>query len=318
LAEISGAFMTKKDTVLLIVNPIAGRGKALRSVERIENDFKTLNIKHDVILTERVWHAAELAEDAAKKGYRAVVVASGDGTANEVLNGLMLARKKGYNKTAMGQIPVGTGNDFAYGMGLPNDIDECIKIIADFNVRRIDVGFIKGGDYPEGRYFGNGIGIGFDATTGFVASRIRFLSGMMVYLLAALQTIFIYYKAPRIRMIYNSKETIMDALQVSIMNGKRMGGGFHFAPDGSPFDGLLDLCMVRSMNQFKIFGMIPYFIRGTQARRKEVMQDRTTKIEVVAEKGSLPVHCDGETICYSGKELFIQLFPAALDFITKA
>lgn len=309
--------MTKKDAILLIVNPIAGRGKALKSVAKIENDFKTLNIKHDIVLTKRVWHAAELAEEAAKKGYKAVVVASSDGTANEVLNGLMSARKKGHTETAMGQIPVGTGNDFAYGMGLPNDMEECIKIITRNNIKKIDVGFIKGGDYPEGRYFGNGIGIGFDATTGFVASRIRFLSGMMVYLVAALQTIFIYYKSPRIRLTYNSKEIIIEALQVSIMNGKRMGGGFHFAPDGSPFDGLLDLCMVRSMNQFKIFGMIPYFIRGTQAKRKEVMQDRTTKIKVVAEKGGLPVHCDGETICYSGKELYIQLFPAALDFITK-
>jgi len=97
-----------------------------------------------------------------------------------------------------------------------------------------------------------------------------------------------------------------------------MGGGFHFAPNGSPFDGLLDVCMVRSMNQFKIFSMIPYFIKGTQGKRKEVLEDRTTKIAVVAEKGNLPVHCDGETICYAGKELFIQIYPAVLNFITKA
>lgn len=302
---------------MLIVNPIAGRGRAGAAVGIIENEFKLLDITYDLVYTKRQWHAADIAAEAAKKGYKAVVVASGDGTANEVLNGLMISRNQGYNKTAMGQIPVGTGNDFAYGMGLPNDIKECITIIADFALRKIDVGFIKGGDYPDGRYFGNGIGIGFDATTGFVASRIRFLSGMMVYLVAALQTIFLYYKAPRIRMMYNNKETIMEVLQLSIMNGKRMGGGFHFAPDGSPFDGFLDLCMVRSMNQLKIFGMIPYFIRGTQNKRKEVTQDRTTKIEVVAEKGNLPVHCDGETICYAGKELFIQLYPAELDFITK-
>jgi len=306
------------DKILLIVNPIAGRGRAAKSVPQIERDFNRLGIKYDIVFTMRQWHAAELAEDAAKKGYKAVVVASGDGTANEVLNGLMLARKKGNNKTAMGQIPVGTGNDFAYGMGLSDDIDECIKVIADYTLRKIDVGFIKGGDYPQGRYFGNGIGIGFDATTGFVASRIRFLSGMLVYFIAALQTIFIYYNAPRIRLSYNDKETIMEALQISIMNGKRMGGGFHFAPNGSPFDGLLDVCMVRSMNQFKIFSMIPYFIKGTQGKRKEVLEDRTTKIAVVAEKGNLPVHCDGETICYAGKELFIQIYPAVLNFITKA
>jgi len=73
----------------------------------------------------------------------------------------------------MGQIAVGTGNDFAFGMGIPGGIEIGCKILAEDYRRQTDVGIVKGGDYPDGRYFGNGVGIGFDAATGFVAAKIR-------------------------------------------------------------------------------------------------------------------------------------------------
>ena len=75
--------------IMLIVNPIAGRGFASRSLPEMEETLQSHHIEYDLRLTERPWHAAELAEEGAKKGYEAVVVASGDGTANEVLNGLI-------------------------------------------------------------------------------------------------------------------------------------------------------------------------------------------------------------------------------------
>ena len=70
----------------------------------------------------------------------------------------------------------------------------------------MDVGIVKGGDYPDGRYFGNGVGIGFDAATGFVAAKIRWTRGLLLYLIAAIETIFVYYKAPTIRLQYEGKE----------------------------------------------------------------------------------------------------------------
>jgi diacylglycerol kinase (ATP) len=100
----------------IIVNPISGRGFALKMIPVIEQKLKDLGLEFDLVQTERPWHAAELAETAAKEGYDIVVSASGDGTANEVLNGLMRARNLGATKTAMGIITVGTGNDLAYGM----------------------------------------------------------------------------------------------------------------------------------------------------------------------------------------------------------
>ncbi len=302
---------------LLIINPTSGRGFAGRSIPLIEAEMKKYNLDYHMVLTERPWHAAALAEQGARDGYDVVIVASGDGTANETLNGLMRARKSGFDKTAMAQIAVGTGNDFAYGMGIPGGIEVGCKIIAEDYRRRTDVGIVKGGDYPDGRYFGNGVGIGFDAATGFVAAKIRWTRGLLLYLIAAIETIFVYYKAPTVRLVYEDKELTQPSLMISIMNGRRMGGGFFFAPSGDPADGWFDMCIARSASQLRIFGLIPYFMQGRQATQKEVKMDRCRKVVATAVEGILPVHCDGETVCYEGKELEIEILPAQIEFITQ-
>jgi len=103
---------------------------------------------------------------------------------------------------------------------------------------------------------------------------------------------------------------------ISIMNGKRMGGGFHMAPKGNPSDGKLDLCIASEAGRLRIFGLVPYFIKGTQEGQPEIRMERTDRIAVKAVKGSLPAHCDGETLCREGQELAVELIPAALDFVT--
>lgn len=303
--------------MMLIVNPVAGRGFASRALPEMEQTLKDYKIDYDLYLTERPWHGAELAEEGARKGYDSVVIASGDGTANEVLNGLMRAKVAGFDKTAMGQIAVGTGNDFAYGMHIPGGVAVGCKILAENYRRRVDVGLLKGGDYPEGRYFGNGVGIGFDAETGFVAAKIRWTRGLLLYLIAAIETIFIYYKAPTVHMTYDDQEMDVTALMLSIMNGRRMGGGFFFAPNGEPFDGIFDMCIARAVSRMRVFGLIPYFMKGTQATQKEVSMAQAHKIKVTATKGTLPIHCDGETVCFAGNEISIELLPGQIEFITQ-
>ncbi len=301
----------------LIVNPTSGRGFAGRSLPLVEEEMKKLNLDYTLALTERPWHAADLAEEAARQGYDVVVIASGDGTANEVLNGLMRAKSKGYDKTAMGQIAVGTGNDFAFGMGIPGGIEVGCNILAKDFRRKMDVGIVKGGDYPDGRYFGNGVGIGFDAATGFVAARIRWTRGLLTYLIAAIETIFIYFKAPTVHLVYDDQEVTQPSLMISIMNGRRMGGGFFFAPHGDPSDHWFDLCIASSASRARIFGLIPYFMKGTQATQKEVKMGRARKVTAKAVQGVLPAHCDGETLCFEGKELSIEILPGQMEFVTQ-
>jgi YegS/Rv2252/BmrU family lipid kinase len=301
---------------LIIVNPTSGRGLAGRSIPQIENLLKSHNLAYDLVQTERPWHAAELAEKAAREKYDAIVLACGDGTANEAVNGLMKAREAGFNHTAMGILPVGTGNDMAYGMGVRGSLEESVAMVAKDQRRWMDIGKVSGGDYPNGRYFANGVGIGFDAFVGFVAANIRWTRGLLAYLIAALETIFIYFQAPTVRIEYDDKTVEQDALMVSIMNGQRMGGGFFMAPNGLPYDNTFDLCMVGAPGKFRILQLLPTFMSGTQATQPEVTTGLARKVTVTALKGTLPAHCDGETLCKEGQSLSIEIIPHALEFIT--
>lgn len=300
---------------LILVNPISGRGFAGKMIPKIEDLLRAHGLDFELIQTERPWHAAEIAEAASRRGVDVIAVASGDGTMNEAINGLMRARKAGFNHTAMSMLPVGTGNDAAYGLGFSPDLEEAVSALARGKRHRVDVGLVCGGDFPDGRYFINGVGIGFDAAVGFVAVKIRWARGLPAYLIAALETIFLYYKPPIVEMKLDNAELTQPALMVSIMNGKRLGGGFYTAPDGDPSDGKLDVCIASVARRMRILTLLPYFMKGTQATQPEIRMERTGKISVRAVKGVLPAHCDGETLCYEGKELSIELIPQALEFI---
>lgn len=301
---------------LIIVNPTSGRGFAGKSIPKIEALLKSHNLAYDLVQTERPWHAAELTERAAREKVDVVVVASGDGTANEAINGLMRARAAGFNHTAIGLLPVGTGNDFAYGMGVRGTLEENIALLAKDTRKWMDIGKVSGGDYPEGRYFGNGVGIGFDAYVGFVAANIRWTRGVLAYLIAALETIFVYFQAPTVRIEYEDQRIEQEALMVSVMNGQRMGGGFFMAPNGLPYDNTFDLCIAGAPGKFRILQLLPTFMNGTQATQPEIKTGRAVKVTVTALKGTLPAHCDGETLCKEGQSLSIELVPHALEFIT--
>ena len=301
---------------LIIVNPTSGRGYAETVIPTIETRMRELGLQFDLVRTERPLHAIELAEKGARDGYDVVVAASGDGTANEVLNGLMRAREAGFYKTAMSILPVGTGNDLGYGVHIRGTLQDALLMLAADERFRVDVAIVKGGDFPEGRYFGNGVGIGFDAAVGFEAVKIRRLRGLPAYLIAALRTIFIYYTAPKVKIVYDGQSVELNSLMVSIMNGQRMGGGFYMAPEGDPSDGWFDLCIASTAGKLRIFQLITYFMAGTQASQPEITTARARKVTVTALEGTLPAHCDGETLCYAGQELSMEILPAALDFIS--
>jgi diacylglycerol kinase (ATP) len=299
----------------VIVNPIAGRGLGERSIPAIEERFQQAGLDFKLVRTERVWHAAELAEQAAREKYDVVVCASGDGTINEALNGLMNARKAGINHTAFGVLSIGTGNDFAGGMGIPTDLEHSLNgIIADQR-KKIDIGHVKGGDFPDGRYFGNGIGIGFDAAVGTAASKVRWTRGLPAYLIGVVATVFLYYSPPKVRIQVDNEEIHQSSLMISIMNGKRMGGGFQMAPASKGDDGLLDLCICETASKMRIFGLIPYFLKGTQEGQPEIKMRRARKITITATEGDFPAHADGEMLCYNGTSLNIEIFPAELEII---
>ena len=299
----------------IIVNPLSGRGLGEKSIPRIESAMKENGLDFTLARTERMWHAAEMSERAARDGYDVIVCASGDGTFNETLNGLMKARKDGYNGTALGVISIGTGNDFASGAGIPGGIEECLKALAANKRKKIDLGLVKGGDYPEGRYFGNGIGVGFDAAVGDEAIKVRWTRGIIAYLIGVVKTVFLYYDPPRLEIKVDDETITQVSLMVSVMNGKRMGGGFRMAPDSKPDDGVFDLCIAETGTKARILALIPHFLRGTQATQPEIKMRRAKKVGIKSLDKTFPAHADGEFICLKGSSLTVELLPHALEII---
>lgn len=300
----------------IIFNPIAGKGLAIKNRGTIEALLKTYKLDYDLVETEYPEHATLLASAAAEEGYDYVIVAGGDGTVNEAINGLMQAREKLDRVPALGVIPVGRGNDFSFGAYIPQQIDEACALLASAPRKWIDIGKINGGNQENGLYFGNGVGVGFDAVVGFVAARSK-LTGMVSYLVAAIKTIFIYYKSPTVKISLDKETITIPALMVSVMNGRRMGGGFMMAPDARPDDGLFNLCVVREVPQLAMFGLIGKIMKGTQGSDAAVRMVQSSKVIVTAEKGVLPVHADGVTVCEKGQEISIEIIPKGLEIITR-
>lgn len=300
------------DRYKIIVNPVSGRGAGASAIPLIEQTLTRYGLHFDLVRTERPWHAAELAREATSAGYGVVVAVGGDGTANEVLNGIMLA---GRHEATMGVLSVGRGNDFGFGMGVPVDLVAGCRALAEGRRRTIDVGRVVGGLYPQGRYFGNGVGIGFDAVVGFEALKLTRLHGFASYIVAALKVISLYYRAPLVRIELDGQDFTQPALMISIMNGRRMGGGFMMAPAGDPGDGLLDLCIAGQVSRARIFALITRFMKGTQAGHAAIRTDRARHIAITALEGELPAHADGETLCTEGQKLEIELLAAQLQVI---
>ena len=306
----------------IIVNPLAGKGSGGKAVPEIERLLSAQSLTYDLVRTERPGHAIELARSAAEQGVNVVVAVGGDGTANEVINGLMQV-PQAQRSCAMGVLCVGRGNDFAFGAGIPSELAEGVQILADNHRHTIDVGHVVGGDYPQGRYFGNGVGIGFDAVVGFVAAKLKLFTGFLGYIVATIKTVFIYYPAPTVTVEVDDGSAMrlptnrLSALMVSVMNGRRMGGGFMMAPDGSPTDGLLDVCIARQVSRLGVFGLVPHFMRGTQATQDAVSSGRVSRIIVSAEEGTLPAHADGETLCTAGQRLEITVVRQQIQVICR-
>ena len=302
----------------IIANPTAGSGAGERAIPQVERLLAQYNLDFDMVRTQRPWHAAELAREAVAAGYDVIVAAGGDGTANEVLNGLMAAKQAGKRSVALGVLCIGRGNDFAHGVGIPHDLEQACRVLVEDHWRMIDVGRVVGGMYPQGRYFGNCVGVGFDAIGTIEVAKLPRLGGFLSFFIAVLKTIFLYYRAPLTTVEYDDQTLTQPSLMVSIMNGRRLGGGFIMAPQGEPDDGLFDLCIAHEVSRARMFGLIPHFLRGTQATQEPITTGQAAHISITAVEGALPAHTDGEILCVDGQHLEIELLARQIEVICRS
>jgi diacylglycerol kinase (ATP) len=304
--------------LMIVANPVAGAGAGARAIPKVERWMAEHRVDFDLVRTERPWHGAEIAKEAASSGVEIVVSLGGDGTANEVLNGLMEARLAGKGTSAMGVVGAGRGSDFAHTIGIPKELESACQVLVEGRRRKIDIGRVVGGLYPQGRYFANCVGVGFDAIATIEAAKLPRWGGFLSFLVAVLKTIFLYNKAPVSTVEYDGKTLTQPSLMISVMNGRRLGGGFFMAPKAEPDDGLFDLCIAHEVSRARVFGLIPHFLRGTQSTQKEITSGQAARISITAVKGALPAQTDGEILCIDGQRLEIELLPRQVEVVVPA
>jgi YegS/Rv2252/BmrU family lipid kinase len=298
--------------LVVILNPVAGRGAGARLSARIAGLLQDHGLRFDLVTTKNAGHARDLAREAAARGSETVVAVGGDGTVNEVLNGLVPAAG-GADGMALGILPIGTGNDFAFGAGLPLELEDACRVVARGESHVLDVGRVEADNEPP-LFFGNGVGIGFDAIVNIESRKLQRLRGFLLYLVAVLKTLAIYYNAPLTEVHVDGERIVQPSMMISVMNGYRFGGGFYMTPGSKMDDGLFDLCVTGKVSRPKMVGFVPRFMRGTHVtdRCVTMMQGRKVK---VASQSAWAAHVDGEIYGVGGSRFEMELLPQSLRLI---
>ncbi len=315
--------LAQSNEVFIVLNPNAAKGRALSQRDAIERYFSERRIACRMVLTERPFDAIELAREAVLAGSRTIIAAGGDGTVNEVVDGVVRAsRQLGLSfedSPVVGLIPIGRGNDFAWFAKVPKDVGEACSLIAGGKWDAIDYGELFGGRFPEGRCFVNGVGIGFEPLVNFVASEFKRVSGMLSYLLGFLKIMIHYPKPVSVRIRTDQEEITIDTQQISICNGRRMGSTFIMGPQAELDDGLLDVVYAnKPIKGSQILRYAVRFFSGSQLKTERFSMFRTTEVSVTAQEDSLVCHTDGEAVSRGCGSIKVKLFPGQLKFIRKS
>ncbi|RCK77284.1 MAG: Transcription regulator [contains diacylglycerol kinase catalytic domain] [Ignavibacteriae bacterium] len=295
-----------------ILNPVAGRGKAYRAIKYIRNLLREKDLNHEFSITNAPGDATKLAYES-KNFFDTIVAIGGDGTVNEVMNGLV------NSNTKLGVIPLGSGNDFARSLKVSNKIDKAIDIILNEKIIYCDVGKVKTKnintqDKPiSERFFINGIGIGFDATVALESQKIKLIRGIPLYMVAVMKAL-LKYRTPKFYLKLDNFITKSKYFLIAIGNGQSSGGGFKLTPEAKLNDSKFDVCYVEDIGLLKIFKMLPSSIKGTHKRFKEVHYTKAENIEVTSQNNFV-VHVDGEIIGTQVNSIEISLIPKKLKVI---
>jgi len=276
------------ETVHLFLNPTAGRGRAGKRAQRIEQLLSEHGLRVEVHLSQAVGNLEEQVRQHVADGGPCVVVAGGDGSIHEAANGIL----RGGGDAGLGVIPSGTGNDFAKACGIPLDWEQATLLLADrissgALARGVDIGRIND------RYFANGAGIGFDAKVTRIARSYRMPIGDLVYLLAIFRSMVDGIATPHMRI--TAGETVWDGpvTLANVANGPWIGGMFHIAPGARNDDGQFDLLIAAPVSRARILTLLPKIISGRHLQEKEIVHKAVTRLVVEC---SEPVasHLDGE------------------------
>lgn len=290
----------------LIVNPNSDQGHTPVVLPQITGTLQQLEIDFDVVQTETPGHALELVRQAVADGVERVVAVGGDGTCNEIANGLMSVADE---TVIMGLIPSGSGNDWAVSLGIPLDVAGACVTLKNGSAQVIDMGRVTVDD--TARYFVNIVGLGLDAEVAQDTQRTTWLRGFPRYLLSVFRVLIAGQWPYLAEFGYNGQQIQQPLVLLAVGNGTRAGGGFLLTPDAKMDDGLFDICHAPQMSRLRLLSLLPKALNGKHIYHPLVTMARSDVVEVTVEDG-IPGHIDGETLCVDGHRFKFEILPGAL------
>ena len=298
---------------LVIVNPIAGNGRAHRLVPRLTTWLAANHPNARLIETDQRGHAEHLAGAAREQAHDRVIVVGGDGTVQEVVNGLMAAGEQVGERPSLGLIPAGSGNDLSRDLHLPLEPMASLASALGEAERVIDV---ARADDERGRvrHFVVAGGVGFDAQVAHVmfGHKLPWQKGRIGYFLSTFVELM-RFRNRRLELTTQSGDGDVRSSHVSLLiafaNGPYLGGGMKICPEADPSDGLLDLCIAGDLSRLEALRLLPGIYKGAHVGHPKVRFVRARAIRFDGDADT-PVHLDGEP--FGHVPVTVEVLPAAL------
>ncbi len=293
--------MEKQDvtsTWLAVVNPNAGVKKCEKDWEKIAGLFKKHHLDFYPVFTEKRGHAIALTKEHIEKGFRKIISVGGDGTLNEVVNGVFHQKVAETTDITLAVVSVGTGNDWVRTYHIPGDYDKCIALIKKEDTFIQDAGMVNfaNGSGTNTRYFINMAGLGFD---GLVAKKTNADKDLgranpFVYLKNIFASLFTFKSVPT-RIVVDDTEMNHHVFSMGVGIGQFNGGGMKQAPNAIPNDGLFDLTLIKDMSKWAVIYNVNRLYNGTIGRHKKVEMHQGRHI-VIEPKTPVLMEADGESL----------------------
>lgn len=313
--RINMNYNTDQKEWLVIVNPNAGNGRGQKDWEKISALLGKADINFAVKFTERKGHAIEFTHNAISEGFRKIITVGGDGTLNEVLNGVFINESCPTTDITLSLIPVGTGNDWGRMFGIPLDYEKAVKIISDNKTLLHDVGLVTyyNSNEKKNRYFINIAGLGFESVVVRKTNhqKDKGHGGKLIYFYNLL-TSLLSYKNTRAEINIDGEISHANVFSLNVGNGRYCGGGMRQTPRALPDDGLLDVTIIKGMGKFEIIRNLKILYDGTILRHPKIDGYKCKSVKVSSEE-LMYAEADGESLGQTPAEF--SIIPEGINIV---
>lgn len=304
-----------KNSWFLVVNPRAGGGKGRVDWPTIKGLLKAYKVEFDYAFTEHKHHAVEITVKAINNGYKKIIAVGGDGTLNEVVNGIFIQKKSAPLDIIIGVIAVGTGNDWFRMYDIPLGYEECVKAIKSEYVFKQDVGKVEYWEsmVQHSRYFVNAAGIGFDAEVAQRTNRLKDLGrrGAVLYMLSLLKALLGYHHT-KVNVSVDGANVQENAFSLTLGIGRFNGAGMMQVPNALANDGLYDITLIKKISKLGVIKNIHRLYNGSILNHPKISSYRGSVIEIKSEP-PIKLETDGESL---GESPFrFTILPEAINVV---